>query len=542
MQDLLDKIKESLQAVLPISIIVVLLHFTLAPMPLWTLVLFLCGSLLLIVGMGVFTMGADMAMMPIGEAVGSALTRSRKVWLIVIASFILGVVVTVAEPDLQILTKQVPSVPDMVLVGAVAFGVGLFLVLALLRILFQFPLSVMFITAYIIVFAVASIAPADFLPVSFDTGGVTTGPITVPFILALGVGVSAVRGSRNAEEDSFGLCALCSIGPVLAVLILGVFFHGDGADYAFEAPETADSFRHVLVLYGAGLRQFFPEVAYILMPIVLIFIIFQIVHLRLARTQLIRILMGVIYTLVGLTIFLTGVNIGFMPAGTYMGAHLAELSYSWILIPLAAVLGFFVVFAEPATHVLNKQVEDLTNGAISRRMMMAGVSMGVSVAFILCVIRVLTGISIWYFLLPGYLLALGMIYFTPKIFTAIAFDSGGVAAGTMTAAFLLPFVVGICEAVGGNIMTDAFGVVGMVATLPLVTLQIIGIIYNVKLKRSTRATRAMEEALVKEALAIQTQALLDAGVTLEELEPKPLQAPFEDNSSETMESDAGKED
>lgn len=377
MRDLLEKIKESLQAVLPISIIVVVLSFLFVPMPFWTLMLFLCGSLLLIIGMGVFTMGADMAMMPIGEAVGAALTRSRKVWLIVGASFILGVVVTVAEPDLQILTKQVPSVPDMVLVAAVAFGVGIFLVLALLRILFQFPLSIMFVTAYILVFAAASIAPADFLPVSFDTGGVTTGPITVPFILALGVGVSAVRGSRNAEEDSFGLCALCSIGPVLAVLILGVFFHGDGHDYAFDAPETAESFRHILSLYWAGLRQFFPEVAYILMPIVLIFIIFQIVHLRLARTQLIRILMGVVYTLVGLTIFLTGVNIGFMSAGTFMGAHLAQLSYNWILIPLAAVLGFFVVFAEPATHVLNKQVEDLTNGAISRRMMMAGVSVGV---------------------------------------------------------------------------------------------------------------------------------------------------------------------
>lgn len=512
MRDLLNNIKESLQAVLPISIIVVILHFTLAPMPFWTLMLFLGGSLLLIVGMGIFSMGADMAMMPIGEAVGGALTKSRKLWLIVIASFILGVVVTIAEPDLQILTKQVPSVPDLVLVSAVAFGVGLFLVLALLRILFGFPLSIMFITAYILVFLAASLAPADFLPVSFDTGGVTTGPITVPFILALGVGVSAVRGGRSAEEDSFGLCALCSIGPVLAVLILGIFFHAEGADYAFEASGAADSLPHMLALYWAGLRQFFPEVSYILMPIVLIFIIFQIVHLRLARTQLIRILMGVVYTLIGLTIFLTGVNIGFMPAGTYMGAHLAELSYSWGLIPLAAVLGLFVVFAEPATHVLNKQVEDLTNGAISRRMMMAGVSVGVSVAFILCIVRVLSGLSIWYFLLPGYIIALAMIYFTPKIFTAIAFDSGGVAAGTMTAAFLLPFVVGICEARGGNIMTDAFGVVGMVATFPLITLQILGIIYNVKLKRSAKA---MQELLHEDALSVQAQVLADSGILMD---------------------------
>lgn len=500
MRDLLKKLKESVQAVLPISVIVMILHFTLTPMPFWTLMLFLLGALLLIVGMSIFTMGADIAMMPIGEAVGSALTRSRKLWLIIVSGFVLGVVVTLAEPDLQILTKQVPSVPDTVMVATVAMGVGVFLVLALLRILFQFSLAWMFMGAYILVFAVASFTAPDYLAVGFDAGGVTTGPITVPFILALGVGVSAVRGSRNAEEDSFGLCALCSIGPVLAVLIVGMFYGVSDAGYAFEAAGNADSLAHLLAMYAAGFGQFFPEVLTVLMPIVVIFMIFQTVHLRLSRTQLIRILSGIVYTLVGLTIFLTGVNIGFMPAGTYIGEQLARASYNWVLIPLSAVMGFFVVFAEPATHVLNKQVEDLTNGAISQRMMMAGIAIGVSLAFILAVIRVLAGVSIWYFLLPGYIIALALTFFTPKIFTAIAFDSGGVAAGTMTAAFLLPFAVGICQAIGGNIMTDAFGVIAMVATLPLISLQVLGVIYNVKLKRSQKAERVIEAAFLQEML------------------------------------------
>jgi hypothetical protein len=489
--DLLEKLKEAAQSVLPVSAIVLALHFTVSPLPFWSLMLFLTGTLLLIIGMSIFTMGADIAMMPIGEAIGAELTKSKNIWLIVGSAFILGVVVTIAEPDLQVLTKQVPAVPDMVLVSSVAFGVGVFLVLALLRILFQFSLSYMFIVSYVILFIVAALTAPDFLAVGFDSGGVTTGPITVPFILALGAGISAVRGGKSSEEDSFGLCSLCSIGPVLAVLVMGMFFDASGSGFAFEPNASVNNLGELLDSYYLGFILLFQEVLTILLPIVVIFILFQFIRLKLSKTKLIRILIGIVYTLIGLSIFLTGVNIGFMPAGTYIGKELATLPYNWILIPLSAIIGFFVVYAEPAVHVLNKQVEDITSGSISKKMMMTGLSLGTSAALILSVVRILTEISIWYFLLPGYLLALGLTFFTPKIFTAIAFDSGGVAAGTMTAAFLLPFAVGICEAVGGNVMTDAFGIIAMVAMMPLITIQVVGVIYNMKLMHN----KNLEETL-----------------------------------------------
>ncbi len=494
-KDILEKIKESAQSVFPISAIVLFLHFTIAPMPFWTLMMFLSGTLLLIIGMSIFSLGADIAMMPIGEAIGAELTKSKKLWMIILSSFIIGFVVTIAEPDLQVLTKQVPAVPDLALVIAVAIGVGVFLVIALLRIIFQFPLRYLFIGSYGLVFLVASFTAPDFLAVGFDSGGVTTGPITVPFILALGVGISAVRGGKNAEEDSFGLCALCSIGPILTVLVMGMFFDASASGYAFETPGVVESLAQMMSQYRQGFSQFFKDVLLVLLPIVIIFILFQMIRLKLSRNRLIRIMIGVLYTLTGLALFLTGANIGFMPAGTYIGKFIASQSYSWLLIPLSALLGFFVVYAEPAVQMLNKQVEDITSGAISRKMMMAGLSIGVSAALLFSVVRILTSVNIWVFLVPGYLLALVMTFFTPKIFTAIAFDSGGVASGTMAAVFLLPFAVGICEAVGGNIMTEAFGIIAMVAMMPLITIQFIGILYNIKLKNNQRRETMLESGV-----------------------------------------------
>ena len=488
---LTEKFKESASSVLPITAIVLVLYFTIAPMPFMTLMLFLTGSVLLILGMSIFTLGSDLAMIPMGEAIGSELTKSRRIGLIAGGGFLLGVVVTVAEPDLQVLTKQVPAVPDMVLVAVVAFGVGVFLVLALLRIIFQISLSPLFLASYVLIFTVAAFAAPDYLAVAFDSGGVTTGPITVPFILALGMGVSTVLAGKSSEEDSFGLCALCSVGPILAVLIMGIFFDSSASGYAYESPSEVGSMRGLAGLYASTFLDFFREVCVILLPILVMFLLLQILRLRLSRTVLIKIFVGIVYTIVGLSIFLTGVNVGFMPAGKFLGGFLARLPYRWILIPLAAVIGFFVVYAEPAVHVLNKQVEDITSGAISQKMMMAGLSCGVSIALCLSMVRIMRHIDIWYFLLPGYAVALALTFFTPGVFTAVAFDSGGVAAGTMAAAFLLPFAAGVCEAFGGNIMTDAFGIVAMVAMMPLITVQVMGLLYRIKTS-SARAPAAAD--------------------------------------------------
>lgn len=483
-KQLLHQVKEAALSVLPLCVIIFALHFTVAPMPLGTLALFIPSVLLLIAGLVIFSIGSEMSMIPIGEMIGSELTKSRNLLVIIIAGLFLGTVMTIAEPDLQVLTNQVPAIPNMALVGAVALGVGLFLVLALLRIIFQLDLRLMFLISYAIAFFIAGVFSPDFLAVAFDSGGVTTGPITVPFILSMGIGISAIRGSKNAEEDSFGICALSSIGPVIAVLILGIFYDANGSGYAFESPETASSIGDVIRLYAMGLADSFTDVLTVLLPIAVIFFVAQIVRFRLSRTTFVKIVVGLIYSLVGITLFLTGINIGFLPTGTYLGTKIAALSYNWVLIPISGIIGFFVVYAEPAVHVLNKQVEDITNGAITQKMMMAGLSVGVSLGLILSVVRILFQLSFWYFLLPGYVLALALSFFTPKIFTAIAFDSGGVASGTMTAAFILPFAVGICNSVGGNVMTDAFGIISMVAMMPLISIQVLGVVYNLKKKRN----------------------------------------------------------
>ncbi|MDF2567457.1 MAG: hypothetical protein K0R90_913 [Oscillospiraceae bacterium] len=479
---LFENFLESAKSVLPISIIVLSLHFTIAPMSLGTLALFITGMILLVAGMSLFTLGSDMAMMPMGEAVGSELTKSRKLWLLIIGCFVMGILVTIAEPDLQVLTKQVPSVPDAALVLSVAFGVGIFLVLAILRVLFQFKLSHMFVVLYALVFIIAAFTAPDYLAVSFDSGGVTTGPITVPFILALGAGVSAVRGSKSAEQDSFGLCALCSIGPVMAVLVMGMFYDPSNSGFAYETADTVHSMQELLSLYSNGFVSFFREVLTALLPVVIIFGLFQIIKLKLPIRQVFKIAAGILYTIIGLTIFLAGVNIGFMPAGNFLGSSIAS-SYKWILVPLSILIGFFIVAAEPAVHVLNKQVEEITSGAISKKMMMMGLSAGVGIALALAMVRLMTGISIWFFLIPGYAIALILTFFVSDIFTAIAFDSGGVAAGTMAAAFLLPFAMGACNSLGGNPITDAFGIIAMVAMMPLITLQVIGLIYRIKMSR-----------------------------------------------------------
>ncbi|MGF0032916.1 DUF1538 domain-containing protein [Bariatricus sp. SGI.154] len=429
-----EKLEEALKAVLPIIGIVLLLSFTIAPIP--PSILLLC--------------------------------------------FLLGFIITISEPDLQVLAEQVPSIPNYTLILAVAFGVGFFLVVAMLRMLFSKPLPSLLIIFYLIVFALAFFVPDDFLAVAFDSGGVTTGPMTVPFIMSLGVGFAAVRSDKHAEDDSFGLVSLCSIGPILAVLLLGLLYHPEDTGYTpAELPEIQDSVE-LWNCFAHGFPEYMKEIAISLLPIVIFFAAFQIFSLRLKKKTLLKIIIGILYTYVGLVLFLTGVNVGFMPAGNHLGQMIAALPYRWILIPIGMVIGFFIVKAEPAVYVLMEQVEEITSGAISGRAMGLSLSLGVAVSVGIAMIRVLTGISIFWFILPGYVIAICLSFFVPKIFTAIAFDSGGVASGPMTATFLLPFAMGACQAVGGNIVRDAFGIVAMVAMTPLIAIQILGAVYQIQ--------------------------------------------------------------
>lgn len=489
---LYEKLIESLGAVLPIIGIVLFLGFTIAPIPNSILMIFLIGAVLLIVGMMFFTLGAEMAMSPMGERIGTRMTQTKKVSIVILLCFILGFIITVSEPDLQVLAEQVPSIPNYTLIVAVAVGVGIFLVAAVLRMLLGIPLSHMLVVLYPAVFILAYFVPEDFLAVAFDSGGVTTGPMTVPFIMALGIGFSAVRSDKHAENDSFGLVALCSVGPILAVLILGMIYNPTGSSYTqAEIPDVNNSVE-VWRLFSSGLPHYMKEMMISLLPIVLFFLFFQMVSLHLKKKMLVKISIGIVFTYIGLILFLTGVNVGFMPAGNYLGQIIVGLPYRWIIIPIGMVMGYFIVKAEPAVYVLMEQVEELTSGAISGRAMGYSLSIGVAISLGLAMVRVLSGISILWFLIPGYAAAIILSFFVPKIFTAIAFDSGGVASGPMTATFLLPFAVGACNASGGNIVKDAFGVVAMVAMTPLITIQILGFIYQLQEKKCKEADAAAE--------------------------------------------------
>ena len=475
-----EKLSETLKAVLPILAIVLLLCFTIAPIPPSILMTFLIGAILLIIGMLFFNVGVELSMTPIGERVGSVMTRSKNVFIIILISFIMGFIITISEPDLQVLAQQVPSVPNLVLIMAVAIGVGIFLVIALLRMLFGIPLSYLLVFFYGIVFILTLFVPKDFLSVAFDSGGVTTGPMTVPFIMSFGIGISAIRNDKHAEDDSFGLVSLCSIGPILSVLILGMIYHPESVEQVSESIPIIDNTVDLWKLFAVGFPTYIEEIAISVLPIVVFFGIFQLISRDVNKHSLIKIFIGLVYTYIGLVLFLTGVNVGFMPAGNYLGQILASLPYAWILVPIGMIIGYFIVKAEPAVFVLTKQVEEMTSGAISAKAMGTSLSIGVASSVGLAMIRVLTGINILWFLVPGYFIALIFTFFVPKLFTAIAFDSGGVASGPMTATFLLPLAMGACGALGGNIITDAFGIVAMVAMTPLITIQIMGLVFKIK--------------------------------------------------------------
>ena len=490
---LLEKFKEAMASVLPIVVIVGVMCLSFVRMDTGLMLSFIVGSIMLIVGMGLFTMGSEVSMTPIGTHIGAKLTKSRNLPLILSVSLLLGIAVTVSEPDLTVLAESVPTIDNMVLIITVGVGVGLLLMLSMVRILFRIPLKWLLIGLYGLVFALAAVVAVvkpDYLAVAFDSGGVTTGPMTVPFIMALGVGVASIRSDASAQEDSFGLVALCSVGPILAVLILSFFSSGAPDSSSEAAAEILDT-----VQLGRTYLEKLPEeivnVAMALLPIAVFFLIFQVTALHLRRVPFLRIIIGLVVTLVGLVLFLTGANVGFQHLGLELGAQIAKLDpWRWALIPIAMLMGWYIINAEPAVHVLNKQVEELSAGAISEKAMHYALAIAVASANGLAMLRVLTGVSLLWIIVPGYLVALALTLVVPPTFTAIAFDSGGVASGPLTATFMLPFAMGACTELGGNIMTDAFGLVTLVAMMPLITVQIMGLIYVLK----TRKAEAVPEA------------------------------------------------
>ena len=471
MRELWNKIKEALISALPITLIV----YMMALLPWFDISLaqigiFTVGAVMLVIGIGFFNLGADLAMTPMGTYVGSGLSRQKKLGLLLTVCFALGLLITVAEPDLTVLANQLASVMNgTVLIWTVGIGVGAFLIVAILRVVFKVRLSSFLMLFYMLLFALALMLMEQnkqaLLPAAFDSGGVTTGPITVPFIMALCVGISHVLGDRHSQENSFGMVALCSVGPILAVLVLGVASDGQfNYQYELASPTILSVMGHQAV-----------NIAKALGLIVAFFLICQVTFLKLPKRQLLRIAMGVLFTYVGLVLFLTSVEVGFLPIGYQLGQQLGQLN-KWLLIPLGLVMGILVVLAEPAIHVLNSQVEDVTGGYVTRRSMLMGLCIGVGAAIALSMVRIIFDFSLIYYIIPGYFISLALSLFVPPVYTAIAFDSGGVASGPMTSGFILPFAVGACMGVQGaeKVLSDAFGVVALVAMAPLITIQLLG--------------------------------------------------------------------
>ena len=476
---LFEKLKEAFASVLPVTLIVLVLSFTpLVDFTTRELLIFAVSAVFLVIGIGLFNLGADLAMTPMGEHVGSGLTKSRKLLLLLSVCFMMGVLITVAEPDLSVLADQVKNaVEPVLLIVTVGVGVGLFLLLAIVKIVWKKDLSTIIIFFYMALFMLGMLmltfGKEQFVPLAFDSGGVTTGPITVPFIMALGVGVAGAIGGKNANENSFGLIALCSIGPIIALMGLVLFSKGDltyrlsPESYSIDAslgenfiPTVAAVAHEVLVALGL---------------IVVFFLALQFVALRLSRSKLVQMSFGICYTFVGLVVFLTAVTVGFMPVGFELGCNLAKMPRA--LVVSGFVIGMVVVLAEPAVHVLNKQVEDITGGLVSKRSMLIALSVGVGLSIGLSMIRIIVGFPIIYYLIPGYFISLALSFFVPKLYTAIAFDSGGVASGPLTSSFILPLSIGACSVIhdgGDSILSYAFGIVAMVAMTPLITIQVMG--------------------------------------------------------------------
>ncbi|MFA6860141.1 MAG: DUF1538 domain-containing protein [Clostridia bacterium] len=491
------KLNDSLMSVLPIALIVIFLSITIVPVSAYDLTLFVISTIFLVFGMELFNRGTERSMLPMGENIGSNLSKSRKLTNFVICSLLFGFIITLAEPDLLVLAGQVLSINKWVFIIAVAIGVSIYMLIAVLRIIFQVKITYVLFITYFTIIVLMFFVPESLLAITFDAGAVTSGAISVPFILALGAGISAVRASKNSKDDSFGLIALTSAGPIIVTMILCLFIEPNVEVTRTVITESVNqNFINIFGDFGKAILDNMFEIFIILVPIALIFFVFNAKELKLPRSRIRKIVMGLIYTYLGLTLFLSGVSVGYLKLSSIIGYQIAK-NYDWLLIPLSLIFGLVIAFAEPAIQILNKKIEDITSGIIRKKVLFITLAIGISVSMVMAVCRVIFEINILYMILPCYALMCILLFFSPRIFSAIAFDSGGVASGSMSASFLLPFVIGICTALGNDIMVSVFGTIALVATVPILSLQCLGLIYKITKKRRENKIRKLKSAKVE---------------------------------------------
>lgn len=484
-----EKVQESAISILPFFLIIVALYLIFLPFNIWGMLSIIIATLIMIGGMSLFNVGVDMSTMKMGGYVGSHLSKSRKFSFMIILSFIMGFIVTIAEPDLMVLAEQVPGISShWIVLITVSLGTGIFLLLSTIRTIFRWNIKTILVISYTLALILSIFAPNNFLPLAYDSIGVTTGAVSVPFIMSFGLGICAVRSGKNNQEDGFGLIALASIGPVIAILIVSLFINADGS-YLAETISSASTGGDMANLFFSNLLSYLKEVFIVIIPIFLFFLIYNYIYLKLPKMALIRLFIGLIYTYIGLVLFLCGVGSGYLPMANILGSTIITTGNKIILVPLSLVIGFFLVFAEPAVHVLNKQIEDITEGVIKKKTMLIGISIGVAIAMLIIVIRCLFEINFVYFIVPLVIIMIALCKFCPNLFVAIAFDSGGAAAGSLTASFVLPFMIGICSALNIDILSFAFGTVAIIAILPTIVVQIMGVRYQFIINKSKQKRR-----------------------------------------------------
>jgi len=483
-----SKFKDVFFSVLPITIIVLVLNFTISPMDTVLIVRFLIGSILVIIGLTIFLLGVDIGITPLGDYTGSSLAKTNKLWIVLSGGLILGFFISIAEPGLMVLASQVNlvtsgQIPGMMILIVVSIGLAIILSLGFLRVFFNIPLYKFLLAIYFLIFLLAIFASREFLAIAFDASGATTGIMAVPFILALSVGISKLKkDSKASENDSFGLVALASSGAIIAVLVLDIFISPDEFTAALES-RISDS-KSIIKPFIKIIPTYLLESFMAILPLFVILLVLNKIFFNLKKKELRKLLTGFTFAFVGLLVFLIGVNAGFMDVGTSLGNNLALLDNKAYIIVIGFVIGAVTILAEPAVYVLTHQIEDVTSGYVKRKAVSATLAIGVGLAVALSVIRVLVpGIQLWHYLLPGYIICLTMMFFTPELFVGIAFDAGGVATGPVTATFTLAFIQGAAHAFeGADLMADGFGMIAMVAMMPIITLQGLGMIFAIKTK------------------------------------------------------------
>lgn len=497
---MLNKLKETAVSVLPVMAIVLLLGFTVVPLDKFLLIRFIIGGILLIIGLTIFLVGIDLGIQPMGERCGAELTKKRSLPLLLGCAFLIGLIVTAAEPDIQVFGIQVRGIFDFVnkniFTFVIAGGVGIFITIGLVRIVFSLSIKWTFFIFYVLLFGIMIFCPDSFIGIAFDSGGATTGPMTVPFIMALGLGVSSVRSDSN---NSFGLTGICSVGPVMAVLIYSLILKMTGCFDNMTVAEAASAAE--CISGGSVMQQIFGPFGNValevlrdslisILPLFCLFLLFQFTLLKMTALQVARVVIGFIYSFVGLAIFLIGVNGGFTQVGSKLGSYLGTMAMNqggfWfvLLIVIGIIFGAVIVCAEPAVWVLSEQVEEVSGGTITRKLLLVFLSVGTAVAIALALWRSIAGINLKYILIPGYIFSMLLMIFCPPLFSGIAFDSGGVASGPLTSTFVLSFALGAASC-GAN-YNDSFGVIALVAMMPLIAIQIMGIMFKIKTSRQER--------------------------------------------------------